>query len=131
MINNKKGFTLIELLAVILLLAIIIVFVVPNVVKIFNSSNSKLNGLQKKQLEEAVELYINDTCLNPISDLYVCEFASTIDSGSNIIISNSSISLDDFLAKGYISSDSQLSKCSGTIFIIENKVDTNSVNCSS
>lgn len=64
----KKGFTLIELLAVIALLATLMVFVVPNVLKTLSNSKTSLSSIQKKQLKEAVELYIRDTCIDPIED---------------------------------------------------------------
>lgn len=62
----KKGFTLVELLAVIALLAIIVAFIVPNVLKTFNKSKSSLSEVQKKQIEEALEMYLNDCYFNPI-----------------------------------------------------------------
>ena len=51
---NEKGFTLIELLAVIALLAIIIVFAVPNVLKVFSEGRNKLSSIQKNQIKSAV-----------------------------------------------------------------------------
>ena len=107
--NKKRGFTLVELLAVILLLAIIIVFIVPNVLKLFNKSNNKLNSFQINQLKDAVELYIDDTCINPINNQYVCEFSTTTDINGNIVIANSSISLIEFLERGYIDTTSYFS----------------------
>ena len=49
----KKGFTLIELLAVIIILGLVLLIVVPNVTKILNRSQTRLNTEQKAAVENA------------------------------------------------------------------------------
>lgn len=128
--KNKKGFTLVELLIVIVLLSIILVLVIPNLLKTYRGSNDKLTIFQKNQLKSAVELYINDTCLNPVSATTYCEFTTTTNEDGNILISNGSITLENFLTKNYLDSTGSLSKCSGNILIINNKVNVSNITCS-
>ena len=49
----KKGFTLIELLAVIIILGLVLLIVVPNVTKILNITQTRLNNEQKAAVENA------------------------------------------------------------------------------
>ena len=49
----KKGFTLIELLAVIIILGLVLLIVVPNVTKILNRTQTRLNTEQKVAVENA------------------------------------------------------------------------------
>ena len=49
----KKGFTLIELLAVIIILGLVLLIVVPNVTKILNRTQTRLNTEQKAAVENA------------------------------------------------------------------------------
>ncbi len=129
--NNKNGFTLVELLAVLMILAVIMVFIVPKVLKTYNENDTRLTDFQKKLLTDAVELYINDTCLNPINNTYICDFSTVKDKKGNIIISNTVISLEDFLLKGYLDSKGKLVECEGNIYINNNEVDISEINCSS
>ena len=128
--KNKNGFTLIELLAVLMLIGLLMVFVVPNIIKLFNESNNTLNSFQMKQLKSAVEIYINDTCLNPISAESVCDFENTKDSKGNIIIMDSTITLENFLTKGYIEATTSFDNCAGDIIINNNEIDLTEISCS-
>lgn len=70
--KNKKGFTLVELLVVIALLAMIVIFVVPNVVSYFKSGEKNLLSLQEKNVADAGQFYLEDFCKNPINYNFRC-----------------------------------------------------------
>ena len=72
----KKGFTLIELLSVIIILAIILVIVVPQVLKTLNLSKEKSFLAQIQLYEKATELYISDKVIKgeSIDDYVTLEF---------------------------------------------------------
>lgn len=57
---NKKGFTIVELLAVVVLLSIIMVLVIPNIRDAFTSGKNKLDDINKKQVEDAAKIIINE-----------------------------------------------------------------------
>ncbi len=104
----KKGFTLVELLAVIAIVAVLAVFIVPNVLKTFKSSKEGLSRIQKEQILNAATMYINDTCINPISDEYECDssWGSTKDVNGVIGVDDARIRLDTLVEFGYL--DSQI-----------------------
>lgn len=56
--NNKKGFTLVELLAVIIVLALIMVFAVPSVLGTMNTARSKSLRLYAQRMVSKAEEYI-------------------------------------------------------------------------
>ena len=57
---NKKGFTLVELLAVVVILSILMVLVIPNIKDAFTSGKNKLDDINKKQVEDAAKIIINE-----------------------------------------------------------------------
>lgn len=126
----KKGFTLVELLAVLMLMGLLIVFVVPNVVKLFKKSNDTLSSFQIKELKSGVEIYINDTCLNPININSVCDFVTTQDAQGNIIIQNGTMTLEEFFTKGYFELTNSFDSCTGNIIINNNDIDLTGISCS-
>ena len=134
----KKGFTLIELLAVVALIAVLAVFLVPNVLKIFTENKNQLSSIQKQQVESAVNMYISDYCINPISSCYSCPFQTTYDDikGELYISENITISLDSLSnvendcseTDQYI--DSSISNnCNGDIKISNGKVILDEIQC--
>ena len=125
---NKKGFTLIELLAVIALLGVIIVFAVPNVIKIFTDNKDALSSIQKQQLRSAVQMYINDYCTEPISDEYLCPFGTSSSTGT-IKVTNGSMSLDTFAQTDYFDEQEITHNCSGTIRITNGEIDLSDITC--
>ena len=56
----KKGFTLIELLAVITIMAVIIAFTMPAVVKRVNEKKGQVNEVVNMAVEAAVNKYLDD-----------------------------------------------------------------------
>ncbi len=69
--RNKKGFTLIELLAVIAVLGILIVFVVPKVIDIFNNSKRQSFLADVKSVYKAVNLKVLENEIdNSESEIY-------------------------------------------------------------
>ena len=56
----KKGFTLVELIAVILILGLLCVFVIPAVVNQVGKKQEEVDGVTKKIIFAAAELYVND-----------------------------------------------------------------------
>ncbi len=124
----KKGFTLVELLAVILIISIVAVFAIPNLLKVFSTSKNGLSNIQKKQIEEAVEIYINDYCVNPISDDYTCPSSFTFSTDENDVkvIDSAHINLDDI--KYYFDSDIE-NNCTGYIDISSGNMDLSNITC--
>ena len=127
---NEKGFTLIELLAVIALLAIIIVFAVPNVLKVFSEGRNKLSNIQKNQIKSAVEMYINDYCTEPIG-YNVCPSSLIKENDSNGIIkvTGGTISLETIASSGYFNESEILHNCTGNISINNGKIDLSNITC--
>ena len=125
----KKGFTLVELLAIIILLSVIVVFVVPKIIDTLNGNKSKLGNVQKNEIKEAASLYIEDTCINPISDETVCEYSTTRDEEGNILIVSGIIPLETLGEKEYISSSNIIKNCEGNILIENNKFNLSEIKC--
>lgn len=66
---KKNGFTLIELLAVIVILAVLMIFAAPNVMKMIGTSESELTEQAIRELGDAALSYVNaeiflKTCAN-------------------------------------------------------------------
>lgn len=57
---NKKGFTLAELLAVITLLALIILFVLPKILNIYNSKKDAVKESKAKLIYSAADTYLKE-----------------------------------------------------------------------
>lgn len=91
--KRKYGFTLVELLAVISILALLLVLVIPNVVKVSDSSKESLLKSKIRSIETAAEKYGSDK----INDLQKCTGSSLADS-CFILVS-------DLVKQGYISGD--------------------------
>ena len=127
----KKGFTLIEILVVLALLAIIAIIAVPNVVSFFSENKTKLSEIQKNQLETAVNSYISDYCINPISNNVTCGFSTRIDNTTGVIgVTTSSMSLNDFADTGYLDSQAIKNNCDGTIKINSSgNIDLSDITC--
>ena len=56
---KKNGFTLIELLGVIVILAVLMIFAVPNVMKMISSSRNELTEQTVKELGDAALSYVS------------------------------------------------------------------------
>jgi len=56
---DKKGFTLVELLAVILLIALIASFALPQLVTQFSNNSAKLSGKQEQMIIDAAKIYVD------------------------------------------------------------------------
>lgn len=117
---NKKGFTIVELLAVVVLLSIIMVLVIPNIRDAFTSGKNKLDDINKKQVEDAAKIIINEVLYCNMSTETKTLFGTnnnckdardilTSDNGLTVDIKN--LNLDDFRKQ-----------CEGTITI---KIDKN------
>ena len=129
---NKKGFTLIELLAVIALLGVIIVFAVPNVIKVFTANKDTLSSIQKQQLRSAVQMYLNDYCTEPISDDYTCPsgFTTSIDDNTGTIkVTSGEMELRTFARTDYFNEKDITHNCSGTIIISNGEIDLSQITC--
>ena len=127
---NKKGFTLVELLAVVVLLSIIMVLVIPNIRDAFTSGKSKLDDINKKQVEDAAKIIINEVLYcnmsaetNELLGTNSCKEARTkLVNGLTVNINK--LNLDDFRKQ-----------CSGSITIkIDNdtykeEINTDNVTC--
>ena len=58
--KNNKGFTLVELLAVIVILAIIMAFAMPNIYKVINKNKENNYEQLKETIVSATKTYISD-----------------------------------------------------------------------
>ena len=67
---NKKGFTIIEILIVITAFAIIVVSLLPYIVKLFGNSSEKSMYDEENNVLVSSNSYINDYCINPLTDDY-------------------------------------------------------------
>ena len=72
---NKKGFTLVEVLAVIVILAIIMIIVVPNVFEALNAGKNKISDIERSHIVDASETLISEA-IN--CDFYAADDVSTI-----------------------------------------------------
>lgn len=65
---NKRGFTLTEILAVIALIGVLLLFIMPNLTKIFSGSVKNAMKVQESELKEAGLLYLEDYCKNRLGN---------------------------------------------------------------
>lgn len=98
--KNKKAFTLVELLAVIIILAILIIIVAPNVINLAGNTKISLYDSKVKTLESAGEKFGN---LN-INDYKDCKN----DSGTSFLNSNCTVSIRELVTEGYVTPDDEL-----------------------
>lgn len=98
--KNKNGFTLIELLAVIALLAMLVIFVVPNIFQYIRRGENSLLSLQEKNVEDAAQLYLEDFCKNPINYNFRCPL-NHVDE-NNLRKYFGSLKVDELLYEQYI-----------------------------
>ena len=57
---NKKGFSLVEMLLVLVLISIVFAIILPNIMKMTNSSRTKEIEGYKKLITENLEMYVID-----------------------------------------------------------------------
>ncbi len=130
---KNKGFTLIELLVVLLLISVISLLVVPNVLDNLNKSKNNLSSFQKRNLKQSVELYLNDYCINPINEDYICPFPVSYNESGNAVVGSGTeaeeLPLSEFLETGYMEASGNIEKCTGNITIKDNKVNINNITC--
>ena len=115
---NKKGFTLIEVLAVIALVGILILFVMPNLTKIFSGSIKKTMKLQENELKDAGLMYLEDFCKNKLENK-TCPSTIKINETNKY---SGYVNLNTLIKEDYIEEiDIQGSKCSGCVIFTNNK----------
>lgn len=98
--KSNKGFTLIELLAVLVIMAIILGIGIPSVIKLIESRSRDEYNVQKKLVNQALNLY---------QDRYKAKLDQYIDRDCF------SISYQDLIDEGLL--DEKDVKCSGTIIL--------------
>ena len=65
---NKKGFTLVEMLASIVILSILLVLSYPAIRDVFNNGKEGISELNKKQIEDAAKIIVNEVIYCNMSD---------------------------------------------------------------
>lgn len=119
-IVNNKGFTLTEILTVIALIGVLLLFVMPNLTKIFGNSVKKTMQVQEKELNEAGLLYLEDYCKNKLGN-NICP--GTIKRETNNKYSGY-VTLDTLIGKEYIDEVKvQGNTCKGCVIFTENKAN--------
>ena len=119
-VKNKKGFTLVELLATIAILAILVVFVVPEVYDLLKRGEDETFILQEKEVLDAAVLYIEDYCKSPISSGYTCKLQYEI-TDEGFIVYFGTLKLKTIVDAGYIGSVSFKNKpCTDKSYIVVN-----------
>lgn len=66
----KKGFTLLELLAAIVILSLLMLMLIPNLIDYYNDSLAENMVTQESNVRDAAKLFVQDYCVNPITDQY-------------------------------------------------------------
>lgn len=67
---KKNGFTLIELMAVMVIMGLLILMIAPNLIKDYNESLIEAIVTQEENAVSAAKIFVEDYCLNPITDEY-------------------------------------------------------------
>lgn len=67
---NKSGFSLLELMVVMVLLSLLVLMITPNLIDDYNQSLLETIVTQEENIVSGAKLYVEDYCLNPISDQY-------------------------------------------------------------
>ncbi len=98
--KNKRAFTLVELIAVIMILAIIILIVAPNVINLSGNTKVSLHDSKIKTLESAGEKYGNVF----INDYKDCQN----ESGSSYLNDKCTVPIRDLITNGYLTADDDL-----------------------
>lgn len=112
---NKKGYTLAELLAVIVVIALLMMIILPNVVKIQKQNDEKKFNEYEKMMIEYAEIYKGNNTLLTLQDLNNLGLKGIIEDGclgyvmidynTNPYTYNSYISCgEDYTTSGYNSS---------------------------
>lgn len=57
---SRKGFTLVELLGVLVILSIVVLVAFPNILSVFQKTDSKINEATEKLLETNARTYVNE-----------------------------------------------------------------------
>lgn len=115
---NKKGFTLTEILTVIALIGVLLLFVMPNLVKIFSGSVKNTMRAQENELNEAGLLYLEDYCKNRLGN-NICPATIKRDSNNKY---NGYVTLNTLVGIDYIDEISvQGEDCNGCVIFTENK----------
>lgn len=65
---KNRGFTLIELLGVIIIIALLMLLVFPNVIDSVKNNSDKVNGLTNNLIYNAANLYLKDNQDNYVKD---------------------------------------------------------------
>lgn len=115
---NKRGFTLTEILVVIALIGVLLMFIMPNLIKIFSNSVKSTMKIQESEMKDAGVLYLEDYCKNPILDN---SCPSTIKRNSDKTYSGY-ISLQRLVSDDYIEEISlEGENCTGCVIYTSNK----------
>lgn len=133
----KKGFTLVELLAVIVILALIMTFAIPSVLKSRNASLEKISEIEVKNIKDAAIVLATDvdTSGNVQNECNKLSLSCTYSAdGKSIETINTSV--DGLVNLGYYDDSSKNTadkKCSGNIVITASgngyNVDMSKVEC--
>lgn len=98
----KKGFTLIELMGTIALMAVLILLVVPNVVKMFNSASKRLMVSEEGSFKSAAEIFVQDYCIDPLYDDKGQKNVCPVMYYTNNYLCLNTLQSSSSLSKGYI-----------------------------
>lgn len=120
-IVNNKGFTLTEILSVIALIGVLLLFVMPNLVKIFSNSVTSTMKVQEQEIENTALIYLEDYCKNKLGDN---RCPNTITKNGDKTFSGY-IKLETLEKEDYIDEVSlQGNKCTGCVIYTNNKAAT-------
>ncbi len=107
---NRKGFTLVEILAVIVILSLIMLLAYPSIMKSFNASKNKISELNKKQIEDATKIIIDEAIYCNMSNNTKNILGDNCNEAVTTLVNGKDI---DVISINLDNNDSQ--KCTGTI----------------